>query len=1580
MKAFSIASKSLRIFLWLILGILLLLFGIVAAIYTPWAQSAIKDALVQSLNSNPDMAVELRSIKLAPPLKLNINGLTMSTKGDTIIAANALEVNVRVLPLLKGTVEIDRLFLEKARYQLGNADSAIMMVLKADTLEVSPASVKLGSMDIDLKDGRIAHASVSMISRPDTAAAQQSESSQQMKIRVKTLQLEDFVYKMSMLPTIDSLGTTIGRGTIKEGTIDLKAQTINIKSVVGTRLSAAYIAPDAEQIASVPALPTSDSSSMPWTIKVDSIHFDNSKALYTTHGLLPQPGLDFAYIQADSMDLSVTDFYNQATIISLPLKLSAIERCGVNLTANGTFSMDSLGMYFNEFELLTANNTLLKANGMMGIGSMTEDPALPLQLEARGRIAVPDLRLMFPAFGAYLAGFSDSSKLVLDVDAEGTAGDIALNTAEIEINGVARVKAKGRIRDMFAESGPNGNLALSGNIFHAESVVESMLKGSGISIPPMTILGNIAMNNGAMKGNMKANALDGKIVLDASLNTNSQRYDISLSTEQFPVNAFMNDLGVGRATLTATAKGNGFDLFKSSTNLDATVHAPSVAYKGYNYTGIDLTAALHGGNAAIDASVHNHDVQASLNARGNLSGEAYNWTAKLNGDRIDLKAINFSQDEATLSVDLIANASFRPSTKDIEANLTLNSLDYFMAVSDYSVSNIQAKFASADSLTTLTILNRDFHASVDAPYGIDSLMTKADSFSALFNKQMSAHNLKVDSLQMLLPRFSIAIVGGANNFLNDILAESNMSIRRINFMAQNDSLLNANGSIINFQTGAVMLDTISIDLRQRGGKLNMLANIDNRPGTLDQWAHIRFNGILGSNQLAFRAAQKDIQNVTGYDIGAIVALMDSTVNARIFPLTPTIGYKKWKVNLDNYISYNIPTNHVSANLKMTGEHSSLALYTEQPADTALMADGMDDIVLKLNDVRVEDWIAINPFAPPIAGNLSADVRMHWNGGENVNGKAMVSLDQFFYDKEKVGDFVTNIDIATGHSGMVRAEADLIVNGQKAMALHGNLNDSTASSPFNLDLEVIKFPLSIVNPFMPQDMARLNGTLNGKMDVNGDAKRPILNGDIYFDKAAVKMAMTNTSYAISDVHIPVVDNLVQFNDFAISGANENPLTINGFVKLSPIMSPSFNLTLNANNMMIVNSTSAAKNAVIYGNASIDLDATIKGNMKFMSVDADLSVLSGTNATYVMSPTVQTLQESTQTDMVKFVNFSDSTMLSRDDSLEYSSMLMSIDASLTIQSGTVFTVDLPTGTRDKVELQPQGTVNYTQSPLSDGRLTGRININNGFARYTIPIVGVEKSFNFDPGSYVAFNGNMLNPVLNIHVTDVIKTNVTQSGQNSRLVNFDVMLGITGTLDQMDVKFDLSTNDDLTVANELQSMTEEQRANQAMNLLLYNMYTGPGTKGSGMAGNPLFSFLEGKINSWAANNIKGVNLQFGIDQYNQTTNGATSSTMSYSYQVSKSLFNNRFKIVIGGNYTTDDNPDENLSQNLINDISFEYFLNVQQTMLVKLFRHTGYESILEGEITQTGVGFIYKRKINHLSQMLPKFMRPRKFRRIE
>jgi len=410
-----------------------------------------------------------------------------------------------------------------------------------------------------------------------------------------------------------------------------------------------------------------------------------------------------------------------------------------------------------------------------------------------------------------------------------------------------------------------------------------------------------------------------------------------------------------------------------------------------------------------------------------------------------------------------------------------------------------------------------------------------------------------------------------------------------------------------------------------------------------------------------------------------------------------------------------------------------------------------------------------------------------------------------------------------------------------------------------------------------------------------------------------------------------------------------------------------LTMKARNMQIVKSTRAAKGADVYGKAYVDIDAKARGDMSVLKTSGSLSVLAPSNFTYIMPDAVNTIQNQSVEDMVHFVNFNDSAAMARADSVApREGTALFVDFALNINNGTTIGVDLSADGKNRLQLNTQGSLSFSMNPMNSGRMVGRLNILDGYIRYTPPLMS-EKKFAFDEESYVAFTGDMLNPRLNIKGVDLIRANVTQEGQNSRLINFDVSLDVTGTLDRMEVAFDLATDDDITVANELASMSAGQRANEAMNLLLYNVYTGPGTKANAaLNANPLYSFLSSQLNSWASKAIKGVDLSFGIDSYDRTTRTGTSQTTQYSYNISKSLFDERFRIAIGGNYSTDADADENLSRNIISDISIEYYLNNAHTTYVRIFRHTGYESILEGEITQTGVGFVYRRKIRRLSDM--------------
>ncbi len=1587
MKIERILKAVARTTGFFLFGLLLLLFGVVGLLYSGWTQKLIHEKFMEKYSTLSDGSrVELEGFRLQFPLRLTIDGLALHNGNDTLIAASHAFVKVDLLPLLAGDVSVDNATLQGVKYVMGAPDSAMYMVMRADSIGISPARVALSTMDIDLRRATIRGGRMSMTLGTDTTTKAPTPPTH-MSINIGNVMLDDFAYSMRMMPTIDTLSAVFPSATLYGGKIDLFEQTIDLGTFRGKGLAARYIVPDSAQIADfgpVPTAPT-DTASKPWTVKIKNVDFTGSRALYTTNGVQPLPGLDFTYIEVTDLDLGLVNFYNCATTVKLPLSVSGTERCGVTLSINGNLDIDSEAMRFRDVKLSTANGTLADFNALLGMGDMTTDPSLPIGLWLDAGFAPADLALMFPAMKPMVEALpQEDVELITDIS--GTMGEINIGDIDLRINRCINLHASGTVLNAMDFDNLGGELTLRGNVINVKQLKNKMLDKATaaiIDVPPLALGGKVKMRSGVVAGNLKATTAKGNIAMDARWDSRREGYNVDITSNALPINAFLPTMGIGPLTAHLKADGRGYDPFSNKTTIEADLDLTSVEYEKVVYKDITGKVTLADGQAAVNLNSSNPDLDLALTAKGNLAGDTYAWDATLDGKRIDLKALGFSKDTSTIQIALHGNALIGPGKNDIAGSVTVDDLFWTQPASTISMSDITASVATSDTTVVADLRNRDLYGKFTSPMGLDSLTAHFTDVGAEFSKQLAVYTINMDSIARYMPEFDFNLKAGSSNMINDYLAPSKMNIRSLALHADKDSVLHIKGDIKRLQTATMRIDSIYLDGRRHGDHFHFHAGFENKPGNLDQWHQVELKSVISGSTVALLLQQSNLKGQTGFDFGleATGNAVDSTLTVHVKPFNPVIGYQPWTVNEDNFIAYDIANRHINANLHMTGNKSSLSLYTEDVRtpgpDSTLTVQ--HDIVLKLDDIHVQDWISFNPFAPPMQGDVSTDVRLHFADGHLI-GSGSAGIDNFYYNKEKVADFLANFDVTAGANGL-RAKADLFVNGQKTITVAGALNDSTLLSPMNMDFSMIRFPLNAANPFIPSTVGKLHGVLNGNMQITGSQEQPIFNGFLDFDSTAVTLAMTGVDYTFSEAKIPMVDNVVTLHDFSITGCNANPLRINGTVDMTELSNIRLDLGMKADNMMLVNSNRARKGADVYGKAYVTLDATAKGSMALLRVNADLTIDAGTNVTYVMQNAETALQSQSRSDMVKFVNFTDTAAVAMADSIADSGMAMFLNANLNIEEGTTINVDLnPAGT-NKVQLQPSGEFTYASTPLdSEGRLTGRLNINQGFVRYTPPLLG-EKLFNFHDNSYVAFFGNMMNPTLNIHAVDVMKANVVQDGQNSRMINFDVLLNITGTLENMNVSFNLATNDDVTVANELESMSPEQRANQAMNMLLYKTYTGPGTKGdASMSSNPLFSFLESQINNWAAENIKGVDLSFGIDQYDKTTNGSSSSTMTYSYQVSKSLFDDRFKIVVGGNYSTDANADENFSQNLINDISFEYFLNKTRTMYLRLFRHTGYESILEGEITQTGVGFVYRRKLDRVGDMfLPvKYVQKRRERK--
>lgn len=1567
----SIGKKLLRAFLWIIFGLVLLLVAIPVLLYVPFVQDFAVKVATEQVGKSTGMKIEIGQLRLAFPLKLKVtDAKVIQANGDTMLTSSGLALDVKLRPLLKGDIEVSGAELDSAFYQLGNSDSIMWLRANITKADIDGSDIKLKDGVIDLSTVDIDGVRVRLRMLNDTTETPvDTTASTPWNISARRISVSNLTYEMSMLPIIDSLGCRVDRMELRDGHVDMATKRIHGRSLKVDSVTASYIYPlvsEATPTAAADSVAPTPESEM-WTITADTLRLTAREGLYAQKGVKPARGFDPAYIQVSKVNIEVDSFYNKGTSITVPLKtLEGYERSGLRLYAEGLFEMDPTKMAARDFTIETLKSSL-NLNAEMGMGDMMTDPSVPVMLKASGRIDPTEVAMAFPDMRAMLKPITPIS---ISADIDGTAGLLNVYTLDVRAQRLAHVSLEGEVSNPFDPAKIGGELSMKGNLSTITDKQFSFLPIK--TVPALSVDGTVSYHPNRVEGDLVLTTRDGRLAGAGRWNGRAESYNATLRLHDFPVDAFVPEYGVGRVTAAITVDGRGYNPMSRNTYIDADVKVDNIVYNKETYSDISLDASLHDGNAKGSLVSSNRDADATVNFDATLDRDTIDWDLNSNVRNINLQALGFSPTLNRGSVDFTSSGRYNLANSNIDAKADVSNVAWNLPDVDIvSRQPISLTLASVDSVMDASLLNGDMSLKLNSRKSFFSFIEGLNKGFTEVMAQTDSMRVDVGRLQEAFPPFDMILDMGKNNIAAKFLSQSSkIDFNHLTAGLHNDSLISMNMLVNGFITGSTRLDSISFNAIQHGKYLVYRAEINNRPGTFDDFAHVVLNGFVGSNRFASYLKQENIKGESGFNLGLSAILNDSIVTVKLVPTKPTIAYKPWTINKDNFISFDLSNKHLEADLALHGDDSFVKIFTVRPEGTDSLTHGHgpnahpDDLVVQISQVHLQDWLSINPFAPPVKGDLCADMRFHYDDGV-LTGKGDVGLTDLFYGREKVGDFDLAVDVANSPGGKLMADVSLMVDSVKTITAHGVLNDSTSGNPFLLDFRMIRFPLRVVNPFIPQGMASLSGMLNGEMKITGNMAHPVFNGFIDFDTTSVKVKMLGTSFAFSEEKIPVDSGIVSFDNFAIKGCNENPLYVNGTVNARNLANLALNLSLKARNIEIVNSN-RPRGADVYGKAFLDLDATARGDMSLLKVNADLSVLAGTNVTYVISEAAQTLTSQSSEDMVHFVQFNDTTVVHNADSIGSTSMALNLDASLHIEEGSTINVDLSANGSNKVHLLPSGDVVFTMSELNGERMTGRININSGFVRYTPPFMS-EKNFAFQEGSYVAFNGDMMNPILNVKAVDVIKANVTQEGQNSRLVNFDVKLSITNTLDNMNVAFDLSTDDDITVQNELASMSAEQRANQAMNMLLYNVYTGAGTKGNAnLSGNQLYSFLTSRLNSWAANNIRGVDISFGIDQYDKTYGGSTSTTTSYSYRVSKTFFNDRFKIVVGGNYSTDADADENFSQNLINDISFEYMLNRSGSMYIRIFRHTGYESILEGEITQTGVGFVLKKKLNTLWEL--------------
>lgn len=1559
---------TLKTLMWIVIAVLL----VPVLLYIPPVQTFVKNTACKIVYNSTGMKINIDRFRLKWPADVSLQGVTvLEATGDTMVNAKEVIADVKLMPLFKLDVKVNRLELLEGSYRMVSPDSSMVLKIRAGKLTVddkSSANIATSTILLNkayMKDGDLSLFMNVWKQKPtpkDTTSAP-------FLIKAHELKLENFTFAMSMLPTIDTLRLNAGNLVLREGTIDLAKNLVTASSLRVDGGDVTYLTPTPEYIAEhpAPAPDTTATASPPMIIKGDTVSLSGFKALYAMKDAKPLPGFDPSYIEVDDVAVALNGFYNAASTIELPItSFSAKERSGLQITeGHGVVAVDSSGLALRNLEVHTLYSAL-KATAGIPFALMEMKPSAPLNANAAGSIGMPDVEAFMPALKPYTSKLPARTPLKFGLQAEGTLGDVAIPELTAGMDGVFSIKAKGNAKDALDFKKLRADLDFDGSVTNP-GVVDNLLGDIGFKLPSLHLKGTAAAAAQVYSANFSLLTSAGDVTADGRVSMTAETYSADVNLRNVNVAHFMPAAGVGEVTASLSAHGNGFNPTKPRAATDVKLDIASAVYHKQVLRNIIADVVLRDGVYDITAISNNDAAKFRLDGTGTLAPDLYTFDLSGKLNHLDLHEIGITPEENHGSGEIHIAGSASPEKWIYNIDLKADSLEWTVGNQYFSIPGaITANFKSyADNVSARADATKTSIA-FNSRSGLKPLLDAFTAVSDSARVQIERRDLDVEGLQAALPPFDLDFNASGSGMLGRFLNTMGMSVDTVYACIANDSIITARLGAIEAGNKSMRADTLTLNVKQRGKLLDYKAHMGNRRNnTLAEFANVNLNGYLGANRALVSLTQKNQKGETGYRLGLTAAVTDSIATVHFTPLKATIAYLPWTFNEDNHVEYNFSDKHIDANLIAQSNESSIHLLSQ------LGKAGNDELRVAIENLHIQDFLNMSVFAPPLTASIDADLTVGYTknwlyGGGNVGVK------DFTYDKLRVGDFDLALKAGRNDDGTSGAGATLKIDGADALSAKMWLRpDSTGvMQAEKFGLELTRFPLYIANAFLGNDVARLSGYLNGSVDMKGSFADPLLNGALACDSVGVFIPMLGSQLKFENDSVMLADNIIRFNQFDIWGANKNPLVINGSVDARKFSKISFDLGLDANNFQLINNDKRARSD-IYGKIFLDMHATAKGPLEHFNINANLDVLSGTDVTYSVPQTTAQLTQQDMEGVVKFVNFNDTAQVAVADTVA-PMMAMRIVAGLTIEPGTNVEVIYPgsqtTGSA-KCELSPSGTLNYFQNYMGDMRLNGKLVLGDGYVNYSMPMMTGAKKFKFDPASYIQWNGELMNPALSINANDEIKANLLQNG-NSRLVNFIVDLSVSSTLSHPKVLFDLSTDDDMTIQNDLMSMSADQRSMAAINLLLTGQYNAQGVKtASGdLLQGQLYGMLTSKLNSFLANNVKGIDLSFGVDQYNKTVNGETGSAMSYSYQMSKSLFNNRFKISVGGNYTTDASADENFSENLISDISFEYILKQTSniTMYARLFRHTGYESILEGEITETGVGFVLKRRLSDLRDL--------------
>ena len=1326
---------------------------------------------------------------------------------------------------------------------------------------------------------------------------------------------------------------------------------------------------------------TDTTKTKPWIIYSNNLDIKNTRFVYKTYDSEKiNYGMNYWDLDIKNVNLNIENiFFDKDSITFNIANLSATEKCGIVLKK---FSANC----FISNKIIKVNNLKFKtqntiANVEYYSMKYRKFPAFldynhKVKMEAKVNMAHVDFKdisyfapalqyLNFSAdFSGYYKGTVDNFK---GKDFDIKFGDNSKIKTSFSVNGLPNYEESFmyiKIDSLVTNKADIEKIQIAPL---ADNIYVSLPEQIS-NLGTIRYKGNFAglYNDFVAYGKIKTDA--GYISTDISLKkqefSNKTKLNGTVSTDNLNIGKILDaDSQIGKMSL--NTKINGY-ITKDSVIATVNGNINQLAVKGYNYKNISIDGDIK--NKMFDGLFQVNDSNLVMDFIGtfdfNKKEPKMDFTADVKKSNIYNLHIYENDSLATLSFKMVSQYT----GLDIDRITgSINIFDINFNTSNKNIYITDFRFASRKNNEIMKAnLSSDFlDAQIEGKYRLVELYNSLQSITSNYLPALTQYkknkndynndikfNLKFKDTKNIMSFFIDSSEVSYGSTIKGVLNTDKNKLKiltNIGYIKLNSSKINKLNSYVYTKNDSLLInikaDSINIfnELNFKNTWLEITSNNNSSDINL-KWDNKTKQQNVGDifTQIDFK--EVDNRTITQYSfIPSFIIVNDST----------------WLINDFSGI---IDSSSISIN-KMVINKDQQYIY----ANGHISKRNTDSLTVIINDFKLS---FLNSFIGSkninLQGNVFGDITIN-----DLYNKAIFNskfnIDKLLFNNNKMGNMYVTSKYSN-QTNNVYINASSNYKGFNSIRLTGNYKVS--NNNLNFKLKTNKLLTKIIEPFIKKYTSEMHGLLYSNINIKGTLNKPKLNGYILPRKASLRVNYLNTKYSFSDT-IFVKTNKLNFNNFTVYDEEANKGLINGNITHNYFKDFKFNLNLNVNNYLALNTTKKQNN-LFYGKSYLTGLIRVTGNVDLL----DFYVSAKTNKNTKIYIPLSNPEEIGDNNFVTFVSHNTDKKKERKEEykVNLSGINMFFDLEFTSDAELQIIFDEKVG--DVIKVKGDGKIDMKVNKDDRFTINGEYFISQGTYLFTLQNI-LNKKFSIQPGGYIKWTGDIYEATTNLEAIYKLKAspyNLTLNPEDKPRIPIECELNLTNKLLEPDIKFGLNipkASDRL--ANIIESLDGDELNRQILFLLVTNnFYTNQellaGSEHQETSGNAIGKtsgeLLSNQLSTW----LSRISDDFDIGVKYRPGDEISSNEVEVA--LSTQILNDR--VLLNGNVGFGEYQTKNSStNNVAGNFSIEVMVNKSGSLRLKGFNQVNENVAYKNSLYTQGVGFFYREEFNSFEELKGRYM---------